>query len=336
MSQSHKKENKGPVFVQHENPFKGQSREEIDVIFQSAGEKDAGKFLAEFDELRSLLSKVSPIRAEFVVYTNGSVWNVSRRVEHSWIPVIDIPASGAAEGDGSIDDLLLTLQKIEPILHKLDERVEGVEARIFLSGLHIFFGGPNLLTAAADGDLRFGSDCLLRVLSTGADNQHYSWSNMGVVAVRFESFRLRSNIGYPLPQPMEREHIGSYMSQLMGSMAAMVEAASGNVGIDTHLVRLDIALLDYGRRCTQAKGSYPPISPQINEALRGFLAHAFATRFNIRLPSSLDAVLTSDMKHFCRPAWEDLLKDERQEVRETRRAFGAALLSLLMFWRRKK
>jgi len=133
---------------------------------------------------------------------------------------------------------------------------------------------------------------------------------------------------------MKDEHIGQYMPQLMGSMAAMIDGATGNMGIDGHLVRLDLALLDYGRDYTHARGGYPPITPQINEALRGFLSHAFATRFNIRLPSSLDAILTSDMKPFCRPTWEGLLEDERHDAREARRDFGAAVLSWLMFWRR--
>jgi len=60
MSQSREKNNEGPVFFQQENPFKGLSRAEINAILQSMGEKDAGEFLAEFEKLRALVSKVSP------------------------------------------------------------------------------------------------------------------------------------------------------------------------------------------------------------------------------------------------------------------------------------
>ena len=212
------------------------------------------------------------VRAEFAVYTNGSAWNVRRRVDYRWVPVVDIPSSCAMESDGSIDDLLLTMQRIQPILHKLDEQIEGDDARTFLGGLQVFFNGSNLLTMAVDKNLRFGSDCLLRVLSTGVDNRHYAWSKIGAAAHQFEEFRRRSGVGYPLAQPTEGEHIGQYMARLTGSMAAMVDGATGDIGIDAHLVRLDVALLDYGRSYTLAGGVYPAITPQINEVLRGFLS----------------------------------------------------------------
>ncbi len=276
------------------------------------------------------------IRAEFAVYTNGSDWKVNRRVDHRWVAVVDIPSCAAAESAGSIDDLLHTLQKIQPVLHKLDERIEGDEARSFLAGLQIFFHGPNLLTSAVDNDLRFGSDCLLRVLSTGADNQHYARSKISAAADLFEKFRLKSDVGHPLAQPVAEEHIGQYMPALMGSMAAMIDGSTGEMGIDAYLVRLNIALLDYGRTYALTDGAFPAITPQVNEALRGFLSYAFATRLDIRLPSSLDAVLTSDMKSFCRPAWEALMEDEKTESREARRDLVAGLFSWLMFWRRGK
>lgn len=276
------------------------------------------------------------IRAEFVVYTNGSSWNVSRRIGESWTPVIDIPSSSDAEGAGSIDELLLTLQRIQPILHKLDERIEEDEARVFLCALQVFFVGPNLLTSTVDKELRFGTDCVLRVLSTGISDDHYSQSTLGGAARQFEAFRKRIGVGHPLPELLKDERIGQFISQLMTSMATMVEGTTGNIGIDVHLVRINVALLDYGRDCTHAEGRYPPITPQINEALRGFLTHAFAARFNIRLPSSLDAVLTSDMKPFCSRAWGELMGEEKAEARRTRNGLFLALLSSLRFWRRAK
>jgi len=262
------------------------------------------------------------IQAEFAISTNGSAWLVSRRVERRWVPVVDIPSSVVAEADGSIDDLLHTLQKVEPILHKLDDRIEGDDARTLLAALQVFFNGSNLLTAAVNRELRFGTDLVLRALSTAAAS--------------FEKYRIAASVGYPLPTLMEDEHIGLFMPQLLASMAAMVEGATEAMGIDAHLIRLNIALLDYGGSFTLNKEGFPAITPQINETLRGFLSHAFVTRLGIRLPSSLDALLTSDMKNFCRPAWNTLLKDEREYHAETRRMVGAALLSTLMFWKRRR
>jgi len=273
------------------------------------------------------------VRAEFALYTNGSTWNASRRVGDRWISVVDIPSLHTAEAEGSIDDLLYTLQKTQPILHKLDDRVEGDAARILLSALQVFFHGSNLLTVEVDKDLRFGTDCLLRVLSTGVKDEHYAWDKANAAAVNFEEFRLRTGIGYPLNPPGKGEPIGAYMSHLMSGLAAFVKGPAEGLGIDVQVVRLNIALLHYGRQAAQSETGLPAITPQINGALRGVLTHAFATRLGVNLPTQLDALLTSDMKHFCAPAWAALLEDEKQQVTETSRDLVRALFSSLAFWR---
>ena len=272
------------------------------------------------------------VSAEYAIYTNGTAWQVKRKIDDAWQAVPDIPVSGPARALGSIDALWRTVELVSPLLHKLDQPLAGNDARIFLETLQRFFHGSNLITAEVDHDLRSAADNLLRVLSTGPDDRHYPRSKSSVVAMCAERFRAKTGIGFPLAEIHESESVFLFMSALAASMHPLMEAGREIGGVNEAVVRLILSLLEYGR--TQAHEPYPLFPAHLHASLRKFLTKAMALSLNLELPEALEEAFTSDLKHYTRSAWEDLIRNDVREQLQAKRDFFSALWQSLTFWRK--
>jgi hypothetical protein len=249
------------------------------------------------------------IQAEFAVYTNGTVWNVQRRINGKWIPIPDIPHR-SSEPDQRLTELLRGLHDLAPILYQLDEPLERDSACLYLSAMQRFFIGGNLLTDCVDADLLAGTDNLLRVLSS-ADHHHlnYRFGKLEAARKHFESYRKRARIGYEIHPVTGEEGIQSEIWHLHGSLLTMINGADGLVDSDLLVLRLNIALTEYGRNQV-ANGNYPKIGSSFYQSLREFLNFTLAVSLNTRLPSLADPILVGDMQNYCRPAWDNLERED--------------------------
>ncbi len=272
------------------------------------------------------------ISAEYAVYTNGTTWQVKRNLDGEWHAVPDIPVSGPARPLGSIDDLLRTVELVSPLLHKLDESLVGNDARLYLEALQRFFHGRNLITSGLDHNLSYAADNLLRVLSTGPKEEHYSQSKLSAAAQLAEAFRAKSGVGYPMPEMANEESVFMFMSSFAGLLHPISEAGRDVGGLNQELVRLILSLLSYGR--SQADEPYPLFPSHLHTSLRGFLTKAMSLSMDVKLPEALEEEFTSDMKHFCRASWEKLVENDRYHRQEARRDFLSAVWDSLAFWRR--
>ncbi len=279
-------------------------------------------------------ARCTTISAEYTVYTNGTSWQVKRNVNGEWNAVPDLPISGPFRPLGSIDELLRAVELVSPLLHKLDEPLAGRDARLYLDALQCFFHGRNLITAGVDHDLRSAADCLLRVLSTGPKEEHYSRSKLSVAARLAESFRAKTGIGHPLAEIQDGEPVFMFMSALAASMHSLWDAGRDIGGVNQELVRLLLSLLNYGR--SQASVAYPLFPAHLHASLRGFLAKAMALSLDVQVPESLEGEFTSDMKHFCSSSWDELVRNDVNERKDMSRDFFCAIWAKLAFWRHRR
>jgi hypothetical protein len=274
------------------------------------------------------------ISAEYAVYTNGTAWRVKRFVDGEWIGVPDIPVTGPARPLGSVDDLLRTVALVSPLLHKLDEPLSGKDARLYLEALQGFFGSQNLVTASADHDLRAAADNLLRVLFTGPEEAHYSQSKLSNTARRAEVFRSKTGVGDTLPELQAGESVFTFMSELSASMHPLLDGGRDIGGVNQKLIRLILSLLEYGR--LQTDGAYPPFPAHLHAAIREFLTTAMALSMDVHIPDAIEAEFTSDMKHYCRSGWEEVVRNDLKEEKDERRDAIGAVWSTLAFWRKRR
>jgi hypothetical protein len=309
----------GILDMTFERPVRvGSKRYHIDILVSRRGApwavvecKEPGhKKHSEGMEQAVSYASAQEIQAEFAVYTNGQVWHVKRRIRDEWIAVPDFPHQNTAPGGEPIRKLLHCLHKAAPLLHKLDERLEDKEAAKFLSVMQEFFYGENLLTRDADRDLIFATDNLLRVLSTAKAPPDYRIGKLEGARQHFESYRKQRNLDFEIGPVMEGE-VADEMPPLCMALQAMIDGAGGLAHCDILLLRLDIALLQYGRRQHVSTKLYPEIEASVHHALWDFLTRAFALHLNVSLPDRFDKGYIDEMKSFCSHAWDSSLANEK-------------------------
>ena len=249
------------------------------------------------------------IGCEFAAYTNGTEWRVSRNIHGIWAPVVDLPERTKLTGRGSIDELLASVQMAAPVLYKLDEPISGREASAFCAALQELFHTQNQLTFMFDRDLRIATDNILRVLSVGMDDPHYRVEKLECAAKALEAFRDNRAIGHQILGGFGNVEFRMAFAELGGCVDAMFSDGDSALGSDVFLLKLDVALLTYGRTFATQRGAHPPIPPEFHHTLRDVLSLGFATGFGVRLPTALDLKTQSDMKLYCREAWEGRMAD---------------------------
>ncbi|MCW5556095.1 MAG: type I restriction enzyme HsdR N-terminal domain-containing protein [Verrucomicrobiae bacterium] len=242
------------------------------------------------------------VKAEFALYTNGDVWQVQRRVQDQWIPVADLPTQ-LTEETVLITRLLTTIQEVSPLLGKLDEIIEDKDAQTFLSAMQVFFRGSNLLTEDADRDLLFATDNLLRVLSV-AGELPYQLGKLRTVQMYYERYRVRAGFPLEIGPITDRDPVYVEMIHLHAGLMNMVEGTHDLVVCDALLLRVNTALLEYGRNQRDGKAHFPRIGPSLHHALRNFLHYALSVHLNTVLPDTLDHTSIGDMHGCCHEAWE--------------------------------
>lgn len=242
------------------------------------------------------------IHAQFAVYTNSQVWHVQRRVQGQWVSVADLPRR-VSEESIQLTDLLRTIEVVSPLLYKMDQTIEGKDAQTFFSAMQVFFHGSNLLTQDCDQDLLFATDNLLRVLSVAGDLS-YQLGKIQTAQKNFERYRLRAGFSLEIGSVTGEDPVPTEMMYLHASLMNMVEGTNDLDVCDARLLRVNTALLEYGRSKHDSKSRYPQIGPSLHQALRDFFSYALSVHLNAALPDTLDHILIGDMRGCCYEAWE--------------------------------
>jgi len=212
-------------------------------------------------------------------------------------------ASGQTE---TLEKILRPFNLLLPLLHKLGEPLKLRERKKFLSGMRRFFHGVHLLNEEVDQDLLNGTDNLLRVLDEVRTHQKYRYGKLVVARNAFEYFRKRADEGIELAEVTGDRTLAENCRQIRLSLALMVEGSDQAGVIDDLLLRLVLALLDYGSLQGTKKNAYPELSPAIHQSLRDFLNVALSIGFNTNLPDTLDNSGIDSMHSYSQSAWDTM------------------------------
>ncbi|HEX3624879.1 MAG TPA: hypothetical protein VH280_05560 [Verrucomicrobiae bacterium] len=202
--------------------------------------------------------------------------------------------------------LLLAIRDIALLLHKLDQRLEGQDAKKFLSAMQSFFYGWNLLTEGGNENLHFGTELLLRVLSFNKNDLPYTYGKLGEASGCFERFRELAGYPYPIYPVNSKNILPFEMQQIYHAVAQMAEASAGLAAYDSLLLRLAVAILEYGQLWSAPKPEYPAIGPNLHHALREYLSYSLRFRLGVSLPDIIDNASNDDVKADCEYAWTRL------------------------------
>lgn len=249
------------------------------------------------------------IKAEYVLYTDGSDWQVSRRLKGRWEPVLDLPAR-RFETNGSIDvtHFFACFDGVAPVLYKIDEQLEGTEAQCFLNSLQKFFCGWNLLTDGVDKDLACCADDLLRVISLPNHDYGYRSGKYNNACSEFCRFQVRYKVAWDVCPIAGEVPVQTGFQELQSAVLKAIEGTSKDAGPNVLVLRIIAALLDYGIRAEKSRIPFPSLTVNIHHSLREFLQFQFKVKLDATLPDPVDQINSSDFRLYCSSAWEDALR----------------------------
>jgi hypothetical protein len=250
------------------------------------------------------------IRAEFALYTNGTEWHVRRKVSNDWLAIPSLPTLAHSESQERLVDIFQALDETMPLIYKLDESLNMAESKCFLSLMQVFFNGYNPLIVEVSESLRHATDNLLRAITSGDTMGGYQMGKLVHAGREWESYRKKV-----IPDERGREvDAGNVfrmeLSTLSYFLRDLVKASPLPFSADVLLLRMDIALLDYAVE-NEMRKAFQPITPAIHHTFRAFLNHLLVTRFNTRLPDTMDSDMVTRMKEYCESSWETAAKNHR-------------------------
>jgi hypothetical protein len=233
-----------------------------------------------------------------------------------------------------LTEQLRGFQQLGPLLYKLDDVMAGDEARRFLSALQRFFHGWKLLTDDVDKDLIIATDNLLRVLWAAGDLP-YQFGKLATAISHFEAYRKRASFGVEFSPLTGRDQLWQEIQHLHGTLANILDLGPSIAQCNLLVLRLNVALLEYGQSQQPPKQAYPTIGRSVHDALRKYLDYALNQHLGTSLPDPLDGISISDMKGYCQAAWEQCVVEDRITFWELVSAWAQEVLSRLMFWKKR-
>jgi len=247
------------------------------------------------------------------------------------VPQIEPKRAAAARRAEPITNLLGSVQEVSPLLYKLDELLAGEDARRFVSAMQRFFAGTNLLTVDVASDLLVATDNLLRVCCAAGD-LHYQCGKFATALHHLDLYRKQGGFDLKICGPWGGQGLRSEIHFLHGCLLNMIERGKDNSECNMRLLRLNIAILQYAEDQVRSKHGFPKIGPTVHHALREFLSPQIAKHLGGTLPDPIDTVLVSDMKNYCRAAWNELETEDKVALWE----FVSCdwLTSHLRFWKK--
>jgi hypothetical protein len=263
------------------------------------------------------VAKYSPLLADKLsTLTDKGVEAVAAEIfkvvhPHGTMPPSPSPAGTQAvrrepdprESGDALNEQLRGFSRLAPLLYKLDDTIEGEDARRFLCAMQRFFHAGNLLMQDIDQDLLIATDNLLRVLAASGDVP-YQFGKLATAAHHLDTFRKRVGFGFQLSPLAGGRELWQELRLLHGSLCSQLDADLDLPDCDLLVFRLNTALLEYGASQHAPKNPHPMIGRNLHDALRKYLEYALAHHLNTTLPDPLDTIGTSDMKEHCRIAWE--------------------------------
>lgn len=241
------------------------------------------------------------VHAEYAVYTNGDVWRVKRKMNGNWLPVPDLPLRTVRADTKEITYLLRALNEISPLLYQLNEPISGQDAERFVEAMQVVFNSLGLLTADSDHDLVFATDNLLRILTPHHIN--YQREKLAALVDRlnkyFEAKGLEEKFDTSFSDPICGE-----LQLIHATLQMTLDGAHGLVGSDILLLRLMVAILEYGQKIGDERKPLPQINRSLHEALREYLDFVLRSNLGFHLPDVREDILNGDLRHCCSDSWK--------------------------------
>ncbi len=241
------------------------------------------------------------VKAEYVLYTNGDVWQVKRNIRNGWVDVLDIPHASHLEGS-QVTDHLWRLKLILPVLAPLPEAsLKGRAAVSWLHRLQEMFNGMSFWCRSADPRLLDSADNLLRYLADPGEGVNYRLGKLAHACLQLRELVKDRAKDQLLLQDLSGSHEKELMRWMHLQAHDLVEVMDVSHVMDAQLLRVIVDLAQYGEAFPRKESHYPALPNKLGVHLWEYLDGVLRAHFGLKLPSTQDEIRLSDLRGYCAP-----------------------------------
>lgn len=248
------------------------------------------------EALKQAISYANFLKAEFVVFTNGNLWVVKKRIREIWHSVSDIPSNKKIVKGNTLTEWLFFFDDARPILYWMNRQVPSDQAYKVFDLMQRFFAGRTNLEDF-DHDLLVGTELLLRVIAGRSDQiehkiERYEDSTFHAAFGYFQTyFKKIGHDTFNMDHAEFLDFTGRF-SKLFDDFAKLVKANHNIETGDAYLTRLNLVFMQYFYTTLRTgffeKIKFQDISPNVISEFANFIEFILVTQLGLQLPSLLD------------------------------------------------
>jgi len=253
------------------------------------------------------------MKARYAIYTNGDAWEVKRKMGDEWVDIPDLPKRVDCDYKIRLDELISSINDFKPAFYWLNQTIPATSARAYFSCLQILFNGTTYPLNYLDKDLCFGTDNLLRVICAKGDHPDYLHSKMYGACKSFADY-FKNRLGEKTDYDFRDDNIRQLTVHFKHRFESLVDDIRDLQGEEIILIRFIATLLQYLLKQTdlrEKKKLYVDIPLVLTKEFQELVALLFQVHLGITFPDPVLEESWTDLRHFCRSAWESFENENK-------------------------
>lgn len=253
------------------------------------------------------------MKAKYAVYTNGDVWEVKSKIGRDWVSIPELPKKIDGDYHVKIDKLLSSINYFKPAFYWLNQSVPAASAQTYFSCLQKIFNGATYPLNYLDDNLCFGTDNLLRVICVKGDHPAYLHGKMYGACKSFADY-FKNRIGEKTDYDLRDDDLRQLTVDFKSRFERLVDDTRDLQGEEIIFIRFIATLLQYLLKqinSREKKKLYLDIPSVLTKEFQKLVALLFQVHLGVSFPDPVLEESGTDLRHFCRSAWERFEKEEK-------------------------
>ncbi|MFZ5821232.1 MAG: type I restriction enzyme HsdR N-terminal domain-containing protein [Chloroflexota bacterium] len=267
--------------------------------------------------IKQAISYANFLQATFVLFTNGNLWVAKRKLNDEWFAIADIPNRIKIETNKTITSTLWFIQNIEPVLYWTYQAIPKEYAREYFSWFTEFYRSE-VFSEDLDFELYYGVDNLLRILGSNSaqgkfEVAEYDMEKITVAYNNCGKYFDKLGIRHPFNDyDLRGYNFRDILGGIKFGFSELVNAHKELSFKNALLIRMANSIAKYLWQ-TFESGKYQNVPPNISSEIETFINEIVVSKIGVRVPNSLEADLSEEMRMLCSSKWENHFRSNHEQ-----------------------
>lgn len=244
--------------------------------------------------LQQAQSYADNLRAYIAVFTNGAIWQVSRKINNDWVAIPDFETFADRISTADLSQLIRYINAFKPLFYWLHRSIPAEKAKDFFDNLQVLFHVHANFFDNRNTNLHWGLEHILRVVNPDIESP-YSHEKLRIANDYFNDYLKEINHQREY-SPHFADTSKEYLQVLEEEMTSLVRNSLGIGGYDCQLTRLSASILRYFRQCVRQQ-EYLDVPESLVDDFQLLIEPIFLLKFGIILPTKFDDL--QDLQELC-------------------------------------